>query len=114
LKVTDIITISELARLMNISRPTLYKYLYDYENDNSNNIPSDYKLLFDHIVNNAKDKKDIYNYCMNQFESDDEKAILDKIKMLIQDKIYKDIFNKLTKDINIDKLNKINQILMED
>ncbi len=114
MKVTDIITISELARLMNISRPTLYKYLYDYENDNSNNIPSDYKLLFDHIVNNAKDKKDIYNYCMNQFESDDEKAILDKIKMLIQDKIYKDIFNKLTKDINIDKLNKINQILMED
>ena len=43
------ITISELARLTNLSRPTLYKYVEEYENNDISNIPADILELFNYI-----------------------------------------------------------------
>ena len=33
MKVTDLITITELSRIMNKSRPTIYKYISDFEEE---------------------------------------------------------------------------------
>lgn len=96
-RITDIITISELSRLINISRPTLYKYIDDYENGIFDNIDETYKRLFDYITYNVSNKKQIYDYCINSFENDDKKAILDKIKFLLDKDIYKSLFEKIIK-----------------
>lgn len=72
MKVTDIITITELSRIMNKSRPTLYKYLFDYEREEYDDIPNIVKDLFDSIVNKNFSKKDIYIYCDTYFNKDDD------------------------------------------
>ena len=72
MKVTDIITITELSRIMNKSRPTIYKYIQDYEEERKEDVPLVVKELFDLIVNNGYGKKDIYIYCDSKFGINDE------------------------------------------
>lgn len=96
-QITEIITISELSRLINVSRPTLYKYIDDYENGFFDKIDETYKKLFDYISYNVTNKKQIYDYCINSFENDDKKAILDKIKFLLDKDTYKSFFEKIIK-----------------
>ena len=72
MKVTDIITITELSRIMNKSRPTIYKYIQDYEEGNFDEVPLVVRELFDSITTNGFGKKDIYNYCDSKFASSDE------------------------------------------
>jgi len=96
-QITEIITISELSRLINVSRPTLYKYIDDYENGFFDKIDETYKKLFDYISYNVTNKKQIYDYCINSFENDDKKATLDKIKFLLDKDTYKSFFEKIIK-----------------
>jgi hypothetical protein len=77
------ITISELARLTNLSRPTLYKYVEEYENNDISNIPADILELFNYIYStDVKDKSDIINYCIKKNKKSSESSVFDKIKML--------------------------------
>lgn len=99
-KVTDLITISELSRLINISRPTLYRYVDDYENGNCNNLKHEFVMLFDFIINkNTIGKDQIYYYCINKFENSDEKMMIEKIKMMIKEDKYKKFFLEILKVI---------------
>lgn len=59
--ITDIITITELSRLTNKSRPTLYKYIRDYENEKFDEIPYSFIKLFSMV--NGSTKEDIIKYC---------------------------------------------------
>ncbi len=103
-RITDIITISELSRLINISRPTLYKYIEDFENNRFGGISYDYVLLFQFIVNdNTISKKQIYDYCANTFRVTSDKVILEKLKMKMEeDNDYKDTISLLVN--NMDKI----------
>lgn len=79
------ITISELSRLVDISRPTLYKYVEEYEKGNFNTIPKELLKLFDYINSDSvTDKSMIIGYCIDTYKKTNEHSVLDKIKMLMK------------------------------
>ena len=81
MKITDVVSITELSRIMNKSRPTIYKYIEDYENEVFTDIPLLVKELFDSITIKGFTKKDIYNYCdMHFMENDELTAIIRFLK----------------------------------
>nr|MCR5349489.1 hypothetical protein [Acholeplasmatales bacterium] len=99
-KITDMITVSELSRLIDISRPTLYKYINEYEIGAKPSYDLKFKHLFDYITEESTiSKNQVYDYCMAVFESKSNKAILDKIKILLEDYEYKDLFKIITNNI---------------
>ena len=67
-KITEFITITELAPLLSITRPTLYKYVVDYEAGDYRNIKYDIVVIFDYIAKEAKNKVDIINFIKAQSE----------------------------------------------
>lgn len=82
MKVTDLVTITELSRITNKSRPTLYKYISDFEEEKYDEIPLVILNLFKGIVSGNFSKKDIYNYCDTYFIENDE---LNEIFSLIKE-----------------------------
>ena len=68
MKITDIISITELSRLLNKSRPTVYKYVSDFENGNHAAIPHSVKKLFENIRSGNLPKREIYEYCEYWFD----------------------------------------------
>lgn len=81
MKITDIVTITELSRITNKSRPTLYKYISDFEAGNLSEIPGAIVKLFEGISTGEFSKKDIYSYCDSYFmENDDLAEIFNLIK----------------------------------
>ena len=63
MKIQEILTITELSRLLNKSRPTTYKYISDYMDENFDVIPPLVKTLFDNVENGKFHKNNIYEYC---------------------------------------------------
>ena len=103
--IPDLITVSELARLINVSRPTLYKYKEMYE-ANDTELGIKYKELFD-FIEKCLVKNEIYNYTNNIFTSSDN-SLTDKLK-LDENKELVTLFNKIIDNkekINIEELNK--------
>lgn len=86
MNITDLITITELSRLTNKSRPTLYKYITDYENDNHDNIPYSFIVLFDNIKNNKYGRKEVIDYCKNKFGLSDDEELNDLIVFIKENK----------------------------
>ncbi len=102
--IPDLITVSELARLINVSRPTLYKYKEMYEEKDAE-LEIKYKELFDYIES-CLVKNQIYNYTNNIFKSSDD-SLTDKLKFE-ENKDLVTLFNKIIDNkekINIDELN---------
>lgn len=85
------ITISELSRLIDISRPTLYKYVEEYEANIYTNISKEVLELFNFIYHdNTNSKTDIINYCIQKNKKSAESSVFDKIKMLYNtDEVFK-------------------------
>lgn len=78
------ITIAELSRVINISRPSLYKYVNEYEMDNFTNIPIKIIELFDFIYSEKSyNKNDIIEYCVSKYMVTSCNSIIDEVKMLI-------------------------------
>ena len=67
MKITDMITITELSRLLGKSRPTVYKYISDFEEGNYAALPHSVKKLFMEIQAGNIPKKGIYDYCEHWF-----------------------------------------------
>lgn len=67
MKITDMITITELSRLLGKSRPTVYKYISDFEEGNHAALPHSVKKLFLDIQSGDIPKKGIYEYCEHWF-----------------------------------------------
>lgn len=59
--ITDIISITELSRLTGKSRPTIYKYINDYNSGNYDDIPFSIIELFK--MSASCSKSDIISYC---------------------------------------------------
>ena len=82
--IPNIVTISELSRLIGISRPTLYKYVDEYA-ANSEELEEEFRKLFDFIDSeNTFNKIQIYDYINKNFKSSSD-ALIDKIKLAIVD-----------------------------
>ena len=67
MKITEIVSITELSRLLGKSRPTVYKYVSDFESGNSANLPHSVKKLFLKIQSGEAPKREIYQYCQDWF-----------------------------------------------
>ncbi|MGI6735390.1 MAG: hypothetical protein BWY30_00785 [Tenericutes bacterium ADurb.Bin239] len=96
-KITEYITITELAPLLNVSRPTLYKYMLDYEAGEVRNIKYELIIIFDYITKEATNKVDIINFINKQKEGEDS-ALFRKVKKLLkEDKKFKELITHLLK-----------------
>lgn len=61
------IKITELSDYLQISRPTIYKYIEDYDLNNKKNINANIVKLFDYICKNTLiDKSNVIKYILNQ------------------------------------------------
>ena len=67
MKIIDAVTISELSRLLNKSRPTVYKYISDYEEGILDSIPESVKELFRLISEEDYEYEKIVEYCHKRF-----------------------------------------------
>ena len=67
MQITDIVTITELSKLLGKSRPTVYKYVSDYESGNYSAIPHSVKSLFDKIMSGETSKRGVFEYCDHWF-----------------------------------------------
>jgi len=97
-KITEFITITELAPLLNVSRPTLYKYMIDYEAGEVRNIKYEIIIIFDFITKDAKNKVDIIEFINKQKEGDDTTLFRKVKKLLNEDKHFKDLITHLLKN----------------
>ena len=66
MKITDNLSITEISRLTGKSRPTIYKYISDYEKGSRADIPADISQLFD-ILTAGKSIKEVYSFCEENF-----------------------------------------------
>lgn len=112
MKVTDVISITELAKLLNKSRPTIYKYIFDYENGDKKALPEPIYQLFSQISAGTLPKSEVYDYCEKWF------SYVDSTKKTRADKSnevsVKDVIRLIK--ANQDKINfyKLKAIIEED
>ena len=67
MQITDIVTITELSKLLGKSRPTVYKYVSDYEAGNYSAIPHSVRSLFDKIMSGETSRRGVLEYCDHWF-----------------------------------------------
>lgn len=67
MQITDIVTITELSKLLGKSRPTVYKYVSDYEAGNYSAIPHSVRSLFDKIMSGEASRRGVLEYCDHWF-----------------------------------------------
>lgn len=79
MKITDVVSITELSRLLNKSRPTVYKYVSDFENGNYALVPLSVRRLFKEIQAGNAPRRDVYEYCDRWFmPADKPKKVAEK------------------------------------
>jgi len=62
MKITEVVSITELSKILNKSRPTVYKYVSDFERGEYGAIPHSVKRLFLQIQAGNIPKREIYAY----------------------------------------------------
>lgn len=98
-KITEFITITELAPLLSITRPTLYKYVVDYEAGDYRNIKYDIVVIFDYISKEAKNKVEIIDFIKAQTKEEDSPLIKEIKALLKSDKAFEELLTFLVKHI---------------
>ncbi len=84
MKITDMISITELSKSIGKSRPTVYKYISDYEHGSYDQVPASLLKLFDRIEKENITKSEVYQYCEKYFykEGDTPSTYDDVIKLI--------------------------------
>ena len=82
--ITDIITITELSRLTGKTRPTVYKYIKDFEQDRYDAVPYTFLMLLELAEGDDTTRQDIVEYCKKHYSSGEELSPLlsDVIELL--------------------------------
>lgn len=63
--ITDLISVTELSRLTNKSRPTIYKYINDYNIGNFDDIPYSFIELLK--MSKSSSREEIIKFCYNAY-----------------------------------------------
>ena len=85
--INQVITITELASLTGKSRPTLYKYITNYELGEKGDIPYSIIKLLDIINKPNVSKKEIINYCKSTFlQVNDDMEIQEIINLITENR----------------------------
>ena len=96
MKITDIISITELSRLLNKSRPTVYKYVSDFESGNYAQIPNSVQRLFQNIESGRASKREICEYCAHWYGAEEApKGFLSLVQLKERKNVLKDIIKML-------------------
>ena len=66
MKINDFISITELSRLTGKSRPTLYKYVAEYERGRTGELPL-LMLNLVRLIDGGCAKSQVYRYCEENF-----------------------------------------------
>ncbi|MFI3329752.1 MAG: hypothetical protein R3Y05_04625 [bacterium] len=91
------VNITELSRLTNKTRPSIYKYVEEYITGNYKDIPHSFVVLFNKINDNhAKDE--IIKYCQSNFQKVTSNEQVNELILLLKKNYEK---------INLDQLEKI-------
>ncbi len=97
-------SITELSSLTGKSRPTLYKYITNYNEKKYDNLPYSFIKLFDLILDNETSNREIIDYCNKTFLNIDDEEFNNFIdflrvnKQLIDFKQLKKIVEEYIKD----------------
>lgn len=109
MKITDVVSITELSTLLKKSRPTVYKYISDFESGNTAGLPSSVKKLFTQIRAGSIPKREIYEYCEYWFAgAPKEESKADKPATL------KELFKLLKENERKLDLEKIKNFILEE
>ena len=97
MKITDIVSVTELSKILNKSRPTVYKYVSDFERGEHSAIPHSVKRLFLQIQSGNIPKREIYAYGDYWFASGEKKETKKQAGTSLKDifKLLKDNEKKL-------------------
>ena len=95
MEITDLITITELSKMTNKSRPTIYKFITDYQKGKRDSVPETFLVLFDKISEGKMLKKELYEYCENNFfkQAQGDEELMEIIVLLRQNKEKIDLEN---------------------
>lgn len=94
MQITDIVTITELSKLLGKSRPTVYKYVSDYEAGNYSALPHSVRSLFDKITLGETSKRGVFEYCDHWFSG---RTVTEKTKKAEKPTTLKELI-RLIKD----------------
>ena len=103
MNVTDAISITELSKLLQKSRPTIYKYITDFEDGNLDAVPYAVRELFRQIEEEDLSHDEILHYCHTRFGEGDidisplAKRAMDFIKLHQDEFDYEQLFKLLRK-----------------
>ena len=101
MSVTEFMTVTELSRLTHKSRPSIYKYVESYEQNNYDDIPYSIIELFK-MIESGSSKQNVIDYCNKKFGNTTDNSIqeivnllndnkdkidMDKIKLMIEEEI---------------------------
>lgn len=90
--------LTELADYLNLSRPTLYKYLEEYEQKKYKDIDKKTKAVFDFIKKKTTFSKiEVIDYIINELNNDKPEEINKLIDAILLDKA---LVGKLVNDIH--------------
>lgn len=111
MKITDMISITELSRLLKKTRPTVYKYLADFEKGNFSALPHSVKKLFSSIQSGKTPKKEIYEYCDYWYQDD---FTATEFKTKEESTTLKEVINLLKTNERKLNLLKIKEFILEE
>lgn len=83
--ILDYFSITELSTLTNKSRPTIYKYIFNYEKCDLNDIPYNFVRLFDLINKTKGNRKEVIKFCEVNFSKIDADQRINTIVRLIKE-----------------------------
>ena len=64
--ITETFSVTQLSRLTGKSRPTVYKYISDYESGNIAEVPKDFREVF-RLISEGANRSEVYAYCEENF-----------------------------------------------
>ena len=74
MKLNDFMSITELARLTGRTRPTLYKYVRDYEDGNYDDIPYTFLILMQMAEKPDVSRAELVEYCDKHYAKKTDKS----------------------------------------
>lgn len=111
MQITDIVTITELSKLLGKSRPTVYKYVSDYEAGNYSALPHSVRSLFDKITSGETSKRGVFEYCDHWFSG---QGINEKIKKAEKPTTLRELIRLIKDNENKLDLSKIKDYVEEE
>ena len=82
MKVNMVLSITELSSLTGKTRPTLYKYINCFNNDEYDDVPYSFIQLFTLMSKIDVKRSEVINYCKNSFSLSEDEELNDLIKYI--------------------------------